>query len=236
MTLPLSRERIPEFLVVLVAVTLLLFLSWVFWPGVSSRGEAGRRSDCRNNHNQIGLALHNYADAYGSFPPAYTVDAAGKPLHSWRTLILPYLDQQPLYHQIDLSKPWDDAANAEILKTPVKAYRCPSSDLASNHTTYLGVAARNGSFFQNTPRQFEDFTDGLAMTWIVIEVPREHAVPWGSPNDADEAPILSVKPQSKLPHKDGFHVLFADGRVELISADPASSERIAAISIAGNDN
>jgi hypothetical protein len=146
----------------LLAVTLLLGLSWLLWPGVSRRGEAGRRSDCRNNHWQIGLALHNYADAYGSYPPAYTVDAAGKPLHSWRTLILPYLDQQPLYNQIELSKPWDDPTNSEILKTPLDAYRCPSSDLASNHTTYLGVAARNGSFFQNTPRKFESSrTDSL---------------------------------------------------------------------------
>jgi prepilin-type processing-associated H-X9-DG protein len=70
----------------------------------------------------------------------------------------------------------------------------------------------------------------------VIEVPREHSVPWGSPNDADEALILSVKQQSKLPHNDGFHVLFGDGRVERLTTDLPSSERRAAISIAGNDN
>ena len=234
MRFPLSPQRVLEFLGVLVVAVTLLFLSWAFVPTVSRQGEAGRRSDCRNNHKQIGLALHNYA--YGSFPPAYTVDATGKPLHSWRTLILPYLDQRPLYEQIDLSKPWDDPVNAEILKTPINAYRCPSSDPASNHTTYLGVAGRNGSFFQNTPRKIEDFPDGFATTWMVIEVPREHAVPWGSPNDADEALILSVKPQSKLPHKDGFHVLFGDGRVERLRADLPASERRAAISIAGNDN
>ena len=232
-----SLERIPEFLVVLVVASILLFLvSPLLLPTHRGQYEVGRRTHCKNNHKQIGLALHNYADTYGSFPPAYTVDGAGKPLHSWRTLILPDLDQQPLYDQIDLSKPWDDPANAEILKTPVKAYRCPSSDPTSNHTTYLGVAARNGSFFQNTPREVEDFTDGLAMTWMVIEVPREHSVHWGSPTDADEALILSLNPPSKLPHDKGFHVLFGDGRVELMSADQPSSERRAAISIAGNDN
>src|SRR5260370_743998 len=60
-------------------------------PQTSSR-EPARRSQCKNNLKQIGLALHNYHDVYGSFPPAYFVDASGKPMHSWRVLILPFLD------------------------------------------------------------------------------------------------------------------------------------------------
>ncbi len=91
-------------------------------------GEAARRSQCKNNLKQIALALHNYEAHYHALPPAYTVDGDGKPLHSWRTLILPYVDQQSLYSRIDLSKPWDDPANAEALTANVaNSLHCPST-------------------------------------------------------------------------------------------------------------
>ncbi|HEY4260168.1 MAG TPA: DUF1559 domain-containing protein, partial [Schlesneria sp.] len=96
----------------------LLHLLWIvpvglvvialFIPLPRRAGEAARRTQCKNNLKLIGLALYNYHDLYGAFPPAYTVDRHGKQLHSWRTLILPFLDQMPLYQKIDLSKPWDD--------------------------------------------------------------------------------------------------------------------------------
>ena len=81
-----------------------------FFPPVRSAGEAARRSQCKNNLKQIMLALHNYADDHKSYPPRYTVDANGRPLHSWRTLILPWLDQAPLFdkdfgHNLHYDKP-----------------------------------------------------------------------------------------------------------------------------------
>jgi type II secretory pathway pseudopilin PulG len=104
------RFTLVELLVVLGVIAILIAL---LLPMRRSAGEASRRSMCSNNLKQIGIALHNYADEYGAFPPAYTVDAEGKPLHSWRTLILPFIEQGPLYEKIDLSKPWDDPANKE---------------------------------------------------------------------------------------------------------------------------
>src|SRR5687767_15769954 len=92
---------------------ILLLLAALLLP--FSRGgaprEAARRMQCGNHLKQIAIALHNYHDVYHCLPPAYTVDAAGKPLHSWRTLILPFSEQKALYDQIDLTKPWDDPAN-----------------------------------------------------------------------------------------------------------------------------
>src|SRR5207248_11120546 len=58
-------------------------------PAVQQAREAARRTQCSNNLRQIGLALHNYAQVYGSFPPAFVADEEGKPMHSWRVLILP---------------------------------------------------------------------------------------------------------------------------------------------------
>ncbi len=124
-------------------ITLLVALLLPVTRGVN---ESARRSHCRNKLKQIGLALHNYHDAYGAFPPAYTVDADGKPLHSWRTLILPYFDSnlsdninltnKEIYEKIDYSKPWDDPANAEAYATNLVVFRCPSSDVPPGHTTY----------------------------------------------------------------------------------------------------
>src|SRR5579863_10228509 len=133
-------------------------------PPVHRGREAARRSQCKNNLKQIGLALHQYEVEYHALPPAYTVDADGKPLHSWRTLILPYLDQQNLYATIDLAKPWDDAVNAEACNTIVEIFKCPSDAGLRNHTTYLASVAPNGCFRLTEPRLLSEITDGLSNT------------------------------------------------------------------------
>ena len=84
------------------------------------------------------------------------VDADGKLLHSWRTLILPYLDQKPLYDSIDLSKPWDDPANATAYNTVVPVYRCPSAICPEKHTPYLANVASDGSFRAAERRKHSD--------------------------------------------------------------------------------
>ena len=57
--------------------------------------------------NQLQLAFHNYHQAYGQFPPAFIADDNGTPMHSWRVLILPYIEQQALYNAYDFSEPWN---------------------------------------------------------------------------------------------------------------------------------
>jgi hypothetical protein len=66
---------------------------------------------------QIGIALQKYHDQHGSFPPAYTVDENGNPLHSWRTLILPYFEEpkwKEIYDQIRFDEPWDSEHNRQF--------------------------------------------------------------------------------------------------------------------------
>jgi len=76
---------------------------------------AARRTQCKNNLKQILYALHDYHDVHNAMPPAFTTDVEGRPLHSWRTLILPFLKQKQLYESIDLSKPWNHPANAAAM-------------------------------------------------------------------------------------------------------------------------
>ncbi len=98
-----------------------------------SRGrEAPRRTQCKNNLKQIGLAFHNYHDDHGVFPPAYTVDENGTRLHSWRTLILPYL--------------------VSVLKVASRGNRMASDLLKNPEQFVLGIACKiktalNGDFW-----------------------------------------------------------------------------------------
>src|SRR5690349_18070524 len=102
----LNKPRRIVFKVIVAGLLLIGLGAAIVLPAMGSAREAARRSTCQCRLKQIGLALHNYLAAEGSFPPAYTVDADGKPMHSWRALILPYFEGG-LENSYDFSKPWD---------------------------------------------------------------------------------------------------------------------------------
>lgn len=217
-----------ELLVVIATIAVLVAL---FLPAVRTAGPAARRSACKNNLKQIALALHNYADDYGSFPPAYTVDADGRRLHSWRTLLLPYMDHQALYERIDLTKPWDDPANAAAFDTNSPyGFRCPEDTSPRNHTIYLAVVT-SSSFLQSTSGRSLKEVEGNAKQLMVIEVPAQQAVHWMSPYDADEAMVTGIGAESTLPHAGGFHAAMVDGSIEFLPADMSAAERRKRITI-----
>jgi prepilin-type processing-associated H-X9-DG protein len=212
-----------------------ILLVFLFLPVMRTAGPAAFRNQCANNLKQIALALRSYEVTYHALPPAYTVDADGKPLHSWRTLILPFLEEGQLYKKIDLSKPWDDPANAEACKTVLLVFHCPAEPSpANNHTTYLGSVAPNGCFRLTEPRHLSDI-HAPSQTLMVIEVPTDHSVPWMAPKDADEQLVLNIGSDSNLPHAGGVNAAFVDGSVRLLEADFPAVQRRAMISIAGHD-
>jgi predicted Ser/Thr protein kinase len=81
----------------------LAVLAALLYPALQSTREAARRAASMNNLKQIGLALHNYHDVYGSFPPAVVTGANGEPLYSGRVLLLPFLEMDDLYRSLDLT-------------------------------------------------------------------------------------------------------------------------------------
>ncbi len=182
---------------------------------------------CKNYLKQIGLALHNYHDVYNSFPPAYTVDENGKRLHSWRTLILPFIDQAPLYKTIDLSKPWDDPVNAQAFETTLAAYQCPSSEMSPGQTSYMAIVGENHAFAETTGRALSEFKDGTSNTVMVIEVAAQDAIHWMSPHDVDGAYFSGLKDDSELSHAGGLQVLLSDGAVRYIPIEGTSEQRTA---------
>ncbi len=195
-------------------------------PAVSSGRDAARRMQCSNNLKQIGLAFHNYHAAYGSLPPAYTVDADGNRLHSWRTLILPFIEQSNLFQQVDLTKPWDDPDNAILQQTEVPVFRCPSSKVAVGMTTYQIIDDPSSPFPGEVPLKFSDIRDGLSNTLFVVETDEQDAVHWAEPKDQSQLSYLAAV---KASHSGGRNAVMGDGSVHFLSdnMDPKMANDIA---------
>ncbi|GHT37164.1 hypothetical protein FACS189427_09790 [Planctomycetales bacterium] len=87
---------------------------------------------CVNQMKQIMMGIHNYYETYHSFPPAYTIDSNGQPLHSWRVLILPHLGEENLYKQIRLDEPWDSEYNKQFHSQMPDIFCCPSMKQADS--------------------------------------------------------------------------------------------------------
>jgi len=191
-------------------------------PAVQAAREAARRMQCSNNLKQIALAMHNYHDVYKSLPPAYTVDAQGNKLHSWRTLLLPFLEQSALYEQIDLNKPWDAPENQIFANTVVPAFSCAShpSGESPAFTHYMVIVGPNTMFPGSTPVGFADILDGTSNTIMVVEV-RDQQVPWMQPDDLSlDQMTMAINQGSNTPgsyHPGGVNAALGDGSVRFIS-------------------
>lgn len=202
-----------------VVLAILGLLIAMMLPMVRSARPAAERTACLNSMKQIALALHHYHDEHGAMPPAYTVDAEGAPLHSWRTLLLPYLEEQALYDSIDLNKPWDDPDNAAALATSVHAFRCPSADLEPNQTTYLAIVGPEAAMTGGEPVTFDAITDGTATTIWVVDAPLESAVPWMQPDDLSPEEVLEWNEETSFQHPGVFLAAFLDGHAAALQGD-----------------
>ena len=226
------RLKYVELLVVvgIIAITIALFL-----PQRRTVGPSVLRATCNNRLKQIVLGLQNYESAHGVLPPAYTVDANGKPLHSWRTLILPYSEQKSLYETIDLSKPWDDPANKAAYEAEPYMYRCPAIKFPANHTTYLAVVGIHGCLRPTKPRKLSEITDEHGLTIAVIEVDAKQAVHWMSPMDASVQSILDLA-TVETPHPGGFQAAYVDGGTRFVLSKTKPARLRALLTIDGDDD
>lgn len=128
----------------LVVIAIIGVLVGVTLPAVQAARESARRMHCQNNLKQIGLALQNFEATYKRFPSAYVTDDPrqdgtsfgigygdvnrnGPPGWAWGTLILPFLENRPLYDQLTLDAPCWAPVNAAFVKTKLPAFLCPSS-------------------------------------------------------------------------------------------------------------
>ncbi len=218
----------------IIALVIALLLPLTRGGGTGAR-EAARRNQCLNNLKQIGLALMNYEDIHGTFPPAYTVDADGNRLHSWRTLLLPYIEQQQLYDQIDLAKAWDDPANAAARETLVECYTCPSGPFELGDTNYLAVVGPECMFTGTDGRSIAEATDGTSTTIYLAEGPTDRTVHWMSPQDTNLEVVLAMDAESRTGHPGGFMAAYLDGHVDFIDFQIDREKLRGMLTIAGGE-
>jgi prepilin-type processing-associated H-X9-DG protein len=209
-------------------------------PAVQQAREAARRSQSKNNLKQMGLALHNYHDTHNQFPAATVENEKLKPEErlSWQAEVLPYLDQAPLYNQIDFDKGWEGEGNLGLLKNQIPVFLNPGLPIDPKAkvglTHYVGLAgigkdgpllkvndAGAGIFGYDRGCNIRDITDGTSNTIAISEAIKDLGG-WGV-GGKSTVRALTEKPYIKGPDglggpwRGGMHVLFADGSVRFIS-------------------
>ena len=130
-----------------VAATSSLLMS-LFVPAIQEAREAARRSQCKNNLKQLGLAIHNYHEVYGTLPPGwtdFTPDAGESPRYGWSASILPFVDQAPLFKRMRNDFQQRSVTARTETQTPLPAYRCPSDTTPSLNPLRGGYATSNYS-------------------------------------------------------------------------------------------
>ena len=224
-----SRGSSIALLVVVIAaglvggVATLILLIALLAPAVTAARTATQVSACGSNLTRIGQALQLYHQTFGSYPPAITTDAAGKPMHSWRVLILPYCGESNLYQQYVFTEPWDSPRNLAVARRIPEIFACPADpDAKSQRETSYMVVYGPGTAFpgHNKSTSMQDLTDGLMSTALVFESSAK-AVSWTKPEDLDATRIsFLVNDGSKYGlgsgHEGGMHVLTADGKQHFI--------------------
>jgi prepilin-type processing-associated H-X9-DG protein len=224
--LPTKRRPMPR---VLVVVLLLIGLLLIIDSTYHAR-QPGGSNTCRNNLRNITLALLQYEQRHGSFPPAYIADESGQPMHSWRTLILPRLERDDIYAAIRWDEPWDGPNNRGLAQLHLDVFACPSQkDQPGHMTNYVAVVGPNTAW----GRRLDEITDGLANTILLVEV-ADSGIAWMEPRDlhvTQMAPGINPKPGQGISshHPGGVNAAFADGHVRFISADDISPEELEAL-------
>lgn len=184
--------------------------------------EAAMRAACQNNLKRIATALLTHVEERGALPPAFTVDAEGRPLQSWRTVVLPSLEEGDSVPTIDPTRPWDDPANAPAAaRTPV-VFRCPSTRSAGT-TTYQLVVAPDGLVRPDGSATREELAAADPTTILVVDVPPDLAVPWTSPLD-EGARALETMAAAQGQHRGLVAALQADGTVVMIDLGSLTPE------------
>ena len=233
-----SRLRRPIRTLATVFVCIYVAMFFIL-PMFSSAREAAQRMQCTGKMKQVALAFHIYHDKYHSFPPAYTVDESGKPLHNWRVLILPFLEStelKELYDEIRLDEPWDSEHNRQFHSRVVSCYQCPSDrvtgmraflsgrfrkllqgDLNCNYSVVVGEQT---IFPGSKTTAFGNVSDGRSNTILIVE--RMFPICWMDPtheitfDDACQGINASVYGPGSG-HPGGCNMAIADGSVQFVS-------------------
>jgi hypothetical protein len=182
---------------------------------VKMNARRGRLS--RENLSEIGNALMFYNDAHRQLPPPARCDKDGKPLLSWRVLILPYLGERELFSQFKLDEPWDSPANGKLIAKMPRVFALPGAKTRESGRTVYQAVVGAGAGWELMPAAkamhgarglaLYGMPDGTSNTVAVVEAPE--GVPWTKPEDL-------VYEQGKALPKLGNHF---GGKVNILTFD-----------------
>jgi hypothetical protein len=146
------------------------------------------------------LAISNYESTYKALPPAVVTDADGKPLYSWRVVLLPFLEQKSLYDQFHLDEPWDSPHNVELLSSIPPVYRAPNETSFAPpgmyDTSYV-APVHPRAMISNPQRKILQVADGLSFTIAIVESHDTHT-PWTAPDQLTPQQILQANDGKQL--------------------------------------
>ena len=211
--------------------------------GKGGTSKAGEKEliKTHNNMKALILAVHMYNNANRTLLPAYTVDANGKPLHSWRVLILPHIEQRELYSQIRLDEPWDSEHNKQFHNRDVEYFHSGATKTPKGYTDFSMVVGPDTISDGPTARTFGDITAGTSNTILFVE--RANPVCWMAPTEVtQEAALLGfgASPDGMAAFYNGGTtavVGLLDGSTQQIKTEDATPEKIqAALSRASGSN
>lgn len=183
-------------------------------PAVQQTRAAADRVACSSNLRQIGQALRFYQETHGDFPPAYTVDDRGRPLHSWRVEILPFLEQEFLYFRIDSGAPWNSPQNSALHDEMPDVFRCPSQDEQEMTSPYMLVIDRG---------YLRDRPEGWGASRILVIESGSAAGNWMDPTPSEIdafGPGTGVSAHSS--HSGGTHAVLETGEVVFLTNEEVS--------------
>ena len=165
------------------------------------------------------MACHNYQAVYGVFPPAYIADEQGRPLHSWRVLILPFIEQKELYEQYDLSQPWNSPHNRQLIPRIPRTLVFPGDERSPDGVTnYLAVVGPE-TVWPGDESTSSSVISNPSATIMIVEN-EGSGIRWTEPRDLSLAEMnlaLSDNPTDGISSKfSSPAVACADGRLRTI--------------------
>jgi hypothetical protein len=189
-----------------------------------------------NNLKQIAIALHSYSDAMnGNMPPAAVCDKTGKPLLSWRVLILPYIGQETLFKEFKLDEPWDSAHNKKLLVKMPKVYALPGKARPGETETFYRVFVGNDAGFDwiQGARFPADFPDGTSNT--IMCVTAAESVHWTKPDELEFDPKKDMRKLIGMVANGRAQISLFDGSVRTYKTLPSKETTHAAITRSGGE-
>ncbi len=224
----------------LVVGTGLVIGGSLLWWGVEDAKEGARSSACAGTLKMIAGAMQCYHDVYGCFPPAYIADKDGRPMHSWRVLIMPFIENREFTDRYRFDEPWNSPHNRALahgiphgMDPNYPIFHCLSDRNSDKwDTSYVMVVGPRTISDGPTSTREEDFTDGISYTIMIVEI-SDSGIHWMEPRDLkfdemsfkiNDANAIGIRSR----HRGGANLVLCDMSVHFLK-DSVAPETVKAL-------